>query len=636
MATMYLYFGSSITSVTVHANNNYYPKTFTTSGKTHTLSNLPSSGNIWIVPSNDVEIASGYTTPINITTQNPSGSWKLDNDNYVAITNGRSMTLTATKGSGGTTYTTYGLNLRTGTGISSYNVKYLGSSGSTYNTATVSNSSASTVCWTRASTNLEITSVNYADLYGSPFYFKEYTDSTFSTVKKTFADNDDQVYSSGTRYVKLFGTQTSYATYAINLRTGTGVNSYQVSYTNSQGDTITATVSNSAASTVCYVKANSNLEITSVNYADLYGSPFYFKEYTDSTFSTVKKTFADNDDQVYSSGTRYVKLFGTQTSYATYAINLRTGTGVNSYQVSYTNSQGDTITATVSNSAASTVCYVKANSNLTITSVNYATNYASPYIKEEYNSDFSSVIGTTSGSTINASGTKYFKIAGTYVEPTYTMYLRCGTGVKNFSVYRGDTYVSLNSSTSWSPVDLTESNKTVTIKNISHNDGYGVPDYVGFYASSTATSPASQISSSSGEFTITYASSRQYAQVSASVVKTPISLFYWNGSDANDTALIQTGKPFSNITANMWNRLNAKIQQTAEALGKSYTYTTVSSGNTMTAVLFNQARNGINSLPGRGSIPATRSKGDTVMAGYFNGVNSLKNGLNVAIQAYNA
>lgn len=108
MATMSLYFGSSIKSVTVHANNNYYPKTFTTSGKTHTLSNLPSSGNIWIVPSNDVEIASGYTTPINITTQNPSGSWKLDDDNYVSIKDGRSMTLTATKGSGGSSILTVG------------------------------------------------------------------------------------------------------------------------------------------------------------------------------------------------------------------------------------------------------------------------------------------------------------------------------------------------------------------------------------------------------------------------------------------------------------------------------------------------------------------------------------------------
>ena len=533
MATMYLYFGSSIRSVTVHANNDYYPKTFTTAGKTHTLSNLPSSGNIWIVPSNDVEIASGYGTPINITTQNPSGSWKLDNDNYVAIKNGRSMTLTATYGGGGgePTYTTYGLNLRTGTGINSYNVRYLGSSGSYYNTASVSNPSASTVCWTRANTNLEITSVNYSDLYGSPFYFKEYTDSTFSTVKKTFADNDGEVYSSGTRYVKLFGTQTSYATYAINLRTGTGVISYQVSYTNSQGNTITATVSNPSGSTTCWVKANSNL---------------------------------------------------------------------------------------------------------TITSVNYATNYAAPYTQEEYNSDFSRVIGIYSGSTIYASGTKYFKISGTYVEPTYKAYFRCHSTVKNFSVYRNGEYVSMNSSSTWTPVDLTESKKQITIKNISAQDNYGAPYYVGFYASSSATSPGSQLQSSAGEFTFEYTANRQYSEVRATKIKVPISLFYWNGSDANDTALIQTGKPFSNITASMWNRLNAKIKQTAEALGKSYTYTTVSSGNTMTAVLFNEARNGINSLPGRGSIPATRSKGDTVMAGYFNGVNSLKNGLNVAIQAYNA
>ena len=194
----------------------------------------------------------------------------------------------------------------------------------------------------------------------------------------------------------------------------------------------------------------------------------------------------------------------------------------------------------------------------------------------------------------------------------------------------------MNSSSTWTPVDLTESKKQITIKNISAQDNYGAPYYVGFYASSSATSPGSQLQSSAGEFTFEYTANRQYSEVRATKIKVPISLFYWNGSDANDTALIQTGKPFSNITANMWNRLNAKIQQTAVALGSSYTYTTVSSGNTMTAVLFNQARNGIAGLTGRGSIPATRSKGDTVMAGYFNGVNSLKNGLNVAITAYNA
>lgn len=532
MATMYLFFGSSIKSVTVHANNDYYPKTFTTAGKNHTLSNLPSSGNIWIVPSNDVVVATGYGTPINITTQDPSGSWKLDNDNYVAITNGRSMTLTATQGGSSPTptYQTYGLNLRTGTGINSYNVRYLGSKGSSYNTATVSNPAASTVCWTRQNTNLEITSVDYSDLYGSPFYFKEYTDSTFSEVKKTFADNDDQVYSSGTRYVKLFGTQTSYATYAINLRTGTGVISYQVSYTNSQGNTITATVSNSAASTACYVKANSNL---------------------------------------------------------------------------------------------------------TITSVNYATNYAAPYTQQEYNSDFSMVIGTASGNTIKASGTKYFKIAGTYVEPTYRAYFRCHNTVKNFAVYRNGEHVSTNSSSTWTPVDLTESKKQITIKNISAQDNHGAPYYVGFYASSSATSPGGQLQSSTGEFTFEYAANRQYSEVRATKQKINIDLFTWTGSDSTDSSTIAKGKPVATaITAVRWNNLNATIKKLAEALGKTYSYTNISQGNTFTAELFNKARNGINILTGHGTLPSTVAKNDEVKASYFVGNSSLKSALNAAITQY--
>ena len=516
MATMYLYFGSSIKSVTVHANNDYYPKTFKVAGKNHTLSNLPSSGSIWIVPSNDVICASGYGTPINITTQNPSGSWKLDDTNYITIKDGRSMTLTGTYGGGGgsPTYTTYGLNLRTGTGINSYSVRYLGSSGSKYNTATVSNSAASTVCWTRKNTNLEVTSVDYSDLYGSPFYFKEYTDSTFSTVDHTFEDNDGKVYSSGTRYVKLFATQTS-------------------------------------------------------------------------------------------------------------------------YQVSYTNSKGNTVSATVSNSAASTVCYVKANSNLTITSVNYATNYAAPYTQEEYNSDFTRVIGTASGSTIKASGTRNFKIKGTYVEPTYKAYFRCHSTVKNFSVYRNGEHVSTNSSSTWTPVNLTESKKKITIKNISPQDNYGAPYYVGFYASSSATSPGSQLQSSTGEFTFEYSANRQYSEVRATKQKINIDLFTWTGSDSTDSSTIAKGKPVATaITAARWNNLNATIKKLAEALGKTYNYTNISQGNTFTAELFNKARNGINILTGHGTLPSTVAKNNEVKASYFVGNGSLKNALNAAITQY--
>ncbi len=432
------------------------------------------------------------------------------------------------------------------------------------------------------------------------------------------------------------GPTPTYQTYELNLRTGPGISSYKVKYLGSKGSTYnTATISNPSASTACWTRANTNLEITEVNYSELYGSPYYFKEYTDSTFSTPKKTFADNDGKVYSSGTRYVKLFGTQTSYATHAINLRTGTGVTSYQVSYTNSQGNTITATVSNSAASTVCYVKANSNLTITSVNYATNYAAPYTQQEYNSDFSSVIGTASGDTIKASGTRYFKIKGTYVEPTYKAYFRCHSTVKNFSVYRNGEYVSMNSSSTWTPVDLTESKKKITIKNISAQDNYGAPYYVGFYASSSATSPGSQLQSSTGEFTFDYSANRQYSEVRATKQKVDISLFTWTGSDSTDSSTIAKGKPVATaITAARWNNLNATIKKLAEALGKTYSYTNISQGNTFTAELFNNARNGINILTGHGTLPSTVAKNDEVKASYFVGNSSLKSALNAAITQY--
>lgn len=464
---------------------------------------------------------------------------------------------------------------------------------------------------------------------------------TFNTSVGThITDAQFNSWADGTGTISAWGGggggDPTYTTYGLNLRTGTGINSYNVRYLGSKGSSYnTATVSNSAASTVCYTRAKTNLEITEVNYSDLYGSPFYFKEYTDSTFSEVKKTFADNDGEVYSSGTRYVKLFGTQTSYATYAINLRTGVGVTSYQVSYTNSKGNTVTATVSNSAASTVCYVKANSNLTITSVNYAANYAAPYTQEEYNSDFSKVIGTASGDTIKASGTRYFKIKGTYVEPTYKAYFRCHSTVKNFSVYRNGEYVSMNSSSNWTPVDLTESKKQITIKNISPQDNYGAPYYVGFYASSSATSPGSQLQSSTGEFTFEYTANRQYSEVRATKQKIDISLFTWTGSDSTDSSTIAKGKPVATaITAARWNNLNATIKKLAEALGKTYSYTDISQGSTFTAELFNNAKNGINILTGHGTLPSTVAKNDEVKASYFVGNSSLKSALNAAITQY--
>ena len=499
------------------------------------------------------------------------------------------------------------------------------------------------VCkWKSGATN-STTTVKYTTTSDYSKYDRRigFFQGSFNTgVDTVVSDANFNKWADGESVIKAWGGggggEPTYQTYGLNLRTGTGISSYNVKYLGSKGSTYnTATVSNSATSTVCWTRKDTNLEITKVNYSDLYGSPFYFQEYTDSEFSKVKTTFDDNDGKVYSSGTRYVKLFATQTSYATYAINLRTGVGVISYQVSYANSKGKTVTATVSNSAASTVCWVKANSNLTITSVNYDTNYAAPYIKNEYNSDFSSVIETTSGNTIKASGTKYFKIAGTYVEPTYKAYFRCHNTVKHFAVYRNGEYVSMNSSPTWTPVDLTESKKKITIKSINPQDNYGAPYYVGFYASSSATSPGSQLQSSTGEFTFDYTANRQYSEVRATKQKINIDLFTWTGSDSTDSSTIAKGKPVATaITAARWNNLNATIKKLAEALGKTYSYTDISQGNTFTAELFNNARNGINILTGHGTLPSTVAKNDEVKASYFVGNSSLKSALNAAITQY--
>ena len=468
---------------------------------------------------------------------------------------------------------------------------------------------------------------------------------SFNTgVGTVVSDSNFNKWADGEGVIKAWGGggggSPTYTTYGLNLRTGTGINSYSVRYLGSKGSSYnTATVSNPSASTVCWTRANTNLEVTSISYSDSYGSPFYFKEYTDSTFSTVKKTFADNDDQVYSGGTRYVKLFGTYKQPAQYSINLRTGTGVNNYSVKYTLANGNTQTATVSNPSASTVCWVKANTNLQVTGVNYSENYAAPFRFKEYDSSFSTLWGTFSDNDayVTASQNRYLKLNGTYYEPKYTAYLKCGTGIKHFSVYRNGTYVSMNQSTSYTPVELTESKKSVTIKNINPKDSYGAPYYLAFFASSTATSPSSQLQSNQGEFTYDYASNRQYGAVTATKIKVPVDPFYWdNKNGSSDGNLIATGKPFSNLTAEMWNRLNKKIKEISEAQNIAYTYTTVNSGSTMTATLFNQARNGIAKLPGRGTIPSEKTKGDTAMAGHFNGVNSIKNGLNTAIQSYNA
>lgn len=122
--------------------------------------------------------------------------------------------------------------------------------------------------------------------------------------------------------------------------------------------------------------------------------------------------------------------------------------------------------------------------------------------------------------------------------------------------------------------------------------------------------------------------------------KNTITLFYWNGSDKADAALIAKGKEVKTaITATRWNNLLAKIKELADACGASFGYKTVSSGDGITAARFNAARTGLANikaaLGASITLPATQSSGDTIYATLFNGSTSIKGALNALIGVYN-
>ncbi len=118
--------------------------------------------------------------------------------------------------------------------------------------------------------------------------------------------------------------------------------------------------------------------------------------------------------------------------------------------------------------------------------------------------------------------------------------------------------------------------------------------------------------------------------------KNTIGKFWWDSAEGNeDASIIYQGAPITNLTAGRWNTLQAKIAQLASANGSSFSYTRVSSGDSITAAGFNAARNAIAAQPGHGTIPTTVLVGSGIKAASYNGTGSLKNALNTAIDYYN-
>lgn len=118
-----------------------------------------------------------------------------------------------------------------------------------------------------------------------------------------------------------------------------------------------------------------------------------------------------------------------------------------------------------------------------------------------------------------------------------------------------------------------------------------------------------------------------------------IELFYWDGSTGSaDSSIIAKGLPVTNLTASRWNRFKKKINEITQAqTGKTWSYTTTSSGDSITAIEVLNARNAIAALNGNVPLPtATQlATGKKILASYFNGSGSLKEALNIVISNYN-
>lgn len=510
MASMTLFVASSLKSVTVHANNSYYPQTF--GPGTHTLSNLPSSGNIWIVPPNDVTFASGYGSPVNVTTQNPSGSWKLDNDNYISITDGRSITLTGTQGGSS----------------SSYKVKVVLGAGIT------------AVSWVANKTDLTNANVAYSD----------------------FAVD---VGKGGYLYIGIARYTENY-TYPVTASASSGTSSWTV--VNANGVYADHKISAPGSSGTRTVTLTATQDIKYYYKVHAFANGGYFSSADETDYYTLlaatrEKTF-DFDLSTLTTPTRAGYTFK--------------GWGYTSNATTY---YTDTMQITVTSTSSS-----------------------SPTIYNMY---------------------------AIWEETEYNAYVKLGAGISSAMVQvDGVSKVDIRDSAYHRVVvNLTS---TITIASIGLQSGYAPPYTVRFYASATATTPSSSLSSSDTDVSYAYTTSRVYAEITAT--KGTIDLFYWN-SASTDASLIAAGQPISNMTAARWNRFKVKIAELAAAEGGSYSYSTVASGDTFYATEFNAVRTAIMNRSGYGTLPAAQARGNAVKASLFEGSGSLKTALNAAITHYN-
>ena len=391
-------------------------------------------------------------------------------------------------------------------------------------------------------------------------------------------------------YLSVSGSAPSYSTNLIYFRTGTGVSSYTVSYANSSSTGNTASVTGRNSSTSIYVRASTNAQVTHIDYESGYGGPLQFVEYTDSTFSTVKKYFDQGDLYVYSSGTRYVKLFATRNQIRCYYYaNGGTFSGGSNLYTDFVDVGEYSYTSAPSNAVSrSGYELVGWATDSSATTAGWGTNDSIGPLSGNI-SVYAVWQKSTVTITLNGNG-------GKWDDATGIIQLTRNVGdVLNFGSYSS----------------LTRAGYTL----------------LGWSANSSATSATYGVD---GTVDVGASDATYYAVWQ----KITIDLFYWS-SASTDASLIAAGQPISNITASRWNRFKAKIAELAEAEGGSYSYSPVAPGDTFYATEFNSVRTAIMNRIGYGTLPAAQASGNAVKASLFEGSGSLKTALNAAITHYN-
>ena len=207
----------------------------------------------------------------------------------------------------GGSYNSNFIYFRTGTGVSSYTMQYANST-STANTDSITGRNTSTTLPVRENTNASLIRLNYEDGYGAPFYFVEYTSSSFSSVKKTFEDGDPDVYSSGTRYIKLFATESTTTAY---IKLGAGVSSAMIYV-----DGVAKSDVRDKAYHAITVNSNSRVEVRSIGLTSGYRKPYRFRFYRSSGATTPSSTSAsqntDTPYYTYTSDRVYAEIVATK------------------------------------------------------------------------------------------------------------------------------------------------------------------------------------------------------------------------------------------------------------------------------------------------------------------------------------